>query len=227
MKGKDEIEVRRLEARLKERRSQVESLRSRAQDQQSRLAKEQGEILGSLGDLPETMAELESRLMSLDERAKALELDRRAAALAAGIFTKVSEDSGDILSSLAEELSKQFGQIVPGIRDVRLAEISSDAISLEDAGGSFRPLSDLSTGTRDAFLLAARLTMARRGHDGQGLLILDEPFHNLDEERIERALLMLKIFQENTGWQIVIFSKDPRSEVMARSSFQTCQIHNL
>ena len=63
-------------------------------------------------------------------------------------------------------------------------------------------------------MLAARLTMARKARlspDGKlapALLVLDEPFYTLDPEREAAALRLLAAFQKETGWQIILLTKD-------------------
>jgi ABC-type Mn2+/Zn2+ transport system ATPase subunit len=61
-----------------------------------------------------------------------------------------------------------------------------------------RPLDDLSQGTRDSFLFAARLALSVRAAPGGGLLF-DEPFLSLDADREDRALRMLAEFPRE-GW---------------------------
>jgi len=58
-------------------------------------------------------------------------------------------------------------------------------------------------------MLAARLVLARsaRGEE-PGLLLLDDPFASLDAQRRAAVLTMLGDFQEETGWQIILFTKD-------------------
>lgn len=101
-----------------------------------------------------------------------------------------------------------------------------------DAEGNLRPFGTmerkdtkesvfLSTGTRDAFLLAARLTLARKAVQGGGkaLLVMDEPFLTLDAERVERAIEVLKEFQQVTGWQIFLFTKEQELAEKVESRF--------
>nr|MBP7494562.1 hypothetical protein [Spirochaetales bacterium] len=79
----------------------------------------------------------------------------------------------------------------------------------------------LSTGTRDAFFLAARLTLARRSapSGGRAIIVLDEPFLTLDKNRTENALRVLKEFHETTGWQIFLFTKEEELAEQVRSFF--------
>ena len=40
--------------------------------------------------------------------------------------------------------------------------------------------------------------------------MLDEPFYTLDPERERAALKLLSAFQAETGWQIILFTKDEK-----------------
>lgn len=82
-------------------------------------------------------------------------------------------------------------------------------IMVEDASGGERALENLSSGTRDAVVLAAKLALALKTRDKAGILVLDDPFLAMDREREERALRMLQDFHMRHGWQIILLTKDP------------------
>jgi DNA repair exonuclease SbcCD ATPase subunit len=88
-------------------------------------------------------------------------------------------------------------------------------------------LDDLSQGTRDSFLFAARLALSVRAAPEGGLLLLDEPFLSLDADREERALRMLKNFQEKNRRQIIIFGKEKGLAERLRQLFPDLVVHNL
>jgi DNA repair exonuclease SbcCD ATPase subunit len=104
---------------------------------------------------------------------------------------------------------------------VGLKAFALDSADVADGDGGARPEEFLSAGTRDAFLLAARLTLARKSvaAGGRALVVLDEPFIALDRARTARALDVLKEFHETAGWQIVIFTKDEVLEKQAEKVF--------
>ena len=60
-----------------------------------------------------------------------------------------------------------------------------------------------------------------------GILLLDDPFLTLDTERSLNAIKLLKIFQEQSGWQIVFFTKDLHTVDELRATFPDLQLHNL
>jgi ABC-type Mn2+/Zn2+ transport system ATPase subunit len=81
-------------------------------------------------------------------------------------------------------------------------------IQVKDAGGGTRSLDNLSTGTRHAMVLAAKLAMALKHRQGPGILVLDEPFLAMDDERETRALELLRDFHTQHGWQIILMTKE-------------------
>jgi DNA repair exonuclease SbcCD ATPase subunit len=105
-----------------------------------------------------------------------------------------------------------------------------DIAEIKDATGSARSKDFLSTGTRDAFLLTARLVLAEKSlnKDNRAIIVLDEPFLALDRQRTGRALEILKKFHRDTDLQIVIFTKDEETEKQARAIFgKDLCIHKL
>jgi hypothetical protein len=235
-----EAELRRRDAELRARRARLQEARGELARGESRLAQEGGEITGSLGSIPEEIAGAERRLLEAQGRIRELQLDREAAALAREIFERIALDSETMLQELGRELAGQFGQIVPRAGEVEVPELDAGAFRVADGGGEMRPMEHLSQGTQDAFLLAARLALARKARfDGEaaggagndparsGVLVLDEPFHALDLDRIRRALQMIARFQAENGWQVILLSKDERLPELARGIFADLQVHLL
>lgn len=81
-------------------------------------------------------------------------------------------------------------------------------IQVGDAGGGHRSLDHLSTGTKDAVVLAAKLALALQHREGPGILVLDDPFLAMDDERETRALRLLGDFHFRHGWQIILLTKE-------------------
>ena len=136
-----------------------------------------------------------------------------------------------LLRELGGELARRFGEIVrrPGERpgEVDVPALDPASFRVADGGGEKRPLEQLSRGTRDAFMLAARLTLARQAVQGEGLLLLDEPFQALDRRRVEQALRLVAGFQRETGWQVVLLSKDEGLAGLAGAVFSGLLVHQL
>ncbi len=216
-----------LELQLRAKRREIERHRQEIALLQAKIEREKGEIRGALGELPEEIAAEEKRLEATLVAIDRLLLDRKAAALAREIFDKIAQDSQAILGELARDMSEHFGHIVPELRDISVSEFSTDSILVTDAGGKARPLANLSKGTQDAFILAARISLARRSFSGRGILVLDEPFYALDSERTQRAIQMLRHFQQESQWQIVFFTKDKRVLQLVLDSFPDAVLNLL
>lgn len=225
--GRSEAELRRLQAQVGQLQSQLQQVQEKRGRLAAQLHREQGEIAGSLGKLPDTIAETERRLRAVESRMTELRLDREAAAVARDIFRAIDEDSEAVLVSLAEEIGTLFGELVPEVREVRISSLTEDALALQDAGGTVRPIPHLSHGTRHAFALAARLILAERAAEEPGVLVLDEPFHALDEARTRNALGLLQRFQQRNGFQLVLFTKDEALVAAAENAFPQAVVNRL
>jgi energy-coupling factor transporter ATP-binding protein EcfA2 len=167
-----------------------------------------GVIRGSLGDIPDQIIHEEGRIQKYDSMIENNLLTREAAELASKIFSIVAQDSDAALGELSKSLGEEFREIVGTPRKVIVSDLDTSSISMTDAGGAERPLEDLSSGTRNSFLFAARLALAKRAAGDRGFLILDEPFTSFDSERLGNALAMLKKFREKNAWQIIFLTKD-------------------
>jgi DNA repair exonuclease SbcCD ATPase subunit len=222
--GRSEEEIRRLDRELKERSARLKALAEEHRRTALIKAEQQGEISGSLGSLPQDISELEGSIMEIEESLKKMEIDKQAAGLVRDLFGEMAEDTENVFLQLGRELSSQFGELVPASREASLKALSTESLAVADAGGVPRRIEHLSSGTRDAFMLAARLALARRGHPEKALLILDEPFHALDGERVAKALAMIRKFQRETGWQVVLFSKESDIEARCREVFPESQL---
>jgi hypothetical protein len=156
-----------------------------------------------------------------------MERARKAAAIARDLFAEIARDSDVLMEQLAGEIASTYGDLVGGARGVSLAAFDVARARAVDAGGEQRDLEALSSGTRDLLLLAARLALASRSRPGRALIVLDEPFQTIDDDRSGRALALLKRFQEERGWQILLFSKDDGVASRLRTVFPDVLVHRL
>ncbi|MCX7787977.1 MAG: hypothetical protein N2442_09805 [Spirochaetes bacterium] len=236
-----ETDVRRLENVLREWTAQEESLEREEKRLIQIVNRKKGEVSGAYRDLPERIVRKEKDLFQAKALLKEKERSLKGAERAAELFRSLSEDNDALLSSLSEEIGNVFSRIAPvkgekrtveGSRKVSLKTFSLKETEVMDAGGSLRPFGAierradnegvfLSSGTRDAFLLAARLTLARKAIPGHGtaILVMDEPFLTLDIERVDRAIEVLQEFHQATGWQIFFFTKEKELAEKMESRF--------
>jgi hypothetical protein len=165
-----------------------------------------------LGGLPERLNQAETGLEEEDRELAELELQADAYRLAAEVFEDLAATSAMAFETLGKEVTETLQAALPAAH-AEFKGFEAAGAAVTDAGGVTRPVHTLSSGTRDLFMLAARLTIARRARLGPGglapaLLVLDEPFYTLDAARQRAALKLLSNFHADTGWQIIILTKD-------------------
>lgn len=228
--GRNEPDYRRLKNETVRCAADLEALQQEQRRLAERRAGDAGELRGATSRLSREIGELEQRLLRLEQDIAQRERDREAARLALKIFEQLQQDNNLMLEELARDLQGSVANILPE-RAVRSSDASLDMqhFSMQDAGGAERPLAHLSRSTADSFLFAARAALARRSHDDErpGILIFDEPFASFDEERDVQCLKFLRKFQEETGWQIVLFTKDRRFFEETRAMFSDAVAHEL
>jgi len=161
-----------------------------------------------LAKIPEILNGLCRKEYDFEQELSADALARAGAELAAGIYREIEIDSSRKFAGLAREVGVLLTRMLP-LSDLHIESLQLEGVTLKDAGGAMRALDKLSSGTRDCFMLAARLTLAATARGGEpGLMLLDDPFSALDGQRRAAALSLLRHFQLETGWQIIIFTKD-------------------
>lgn len=232
-----------------------EELRSSADDLRERLERLDERIAGdrqqaaALGAGAAELADLDTRAAAAERRIAAMELDRRAAGVAAGLFDRIAGETTAALDELSAGIGAAYTALSGsaagpgGVYAAGTAHPSpttptglSSSVNLQaleeqplvvDAYGAARPADLLSHGTRDAYALAARLALAERTQRGPAILILDEPFRAIDGTRMRRALRLVARFRERTGWQAVILTADERTALAVSAQFPEALVHRL
>lgn len=235
-------------------RGSAAELRERLERLDERIARDRQQA-AALGAGAAEMAELDARAAAAERRIAALELDRRAAGVAAELFARIAGETTAALDELSAGIGAAYtalsgsaagpgGVYAAGTDAPPLAAAPSPAagpgasssVSLQtleeqplvvDAYGVARPADRLSHGTRDAYALAARLALAERTRREPAILIMDEPFRAIDTTRMRRALRLIARFRERTGWQIVILTADERAAQAVRAQFPDTLVHRL
>lgn len=235
-----------------------ERLRSSAAELRERLERLDERIAGdrqqaaALGAGAAEMADLDARAAAAERRIAALELDRRAAGVAAELFARIAGETTAALDELSAGIGAAYtalsgsaagpsgvyaaGWAVPAAYTPDAGPGVSSSVNLQaleeqplvvDAYGVARPADRLSHGTRDAYALAARLALAERTRREPAILIMDEPFRAIDTTRMRRALRLIARFRERTGWQIVILTADERAAQAVCAQFSEALVHRL
>jgi hypothetical protein len=226
-KGLDDAALQRQRQRRKELQNILEDLGRQEGGliaQKERLA---GEISGAMGKLAPEIVAWEDRLAEAVKDVRARELDKQAAALARDIFKEIGDGADLMLQGLSGDIQEMLGSILPQGRSVSLMGLEDRQIQVQDAAGGVRSLDHLSTGTRHAMVLAAKLALARKHRKGPGILVLDEPFLAMDEERVGRALELLRDFHARNGWQIILLTKETHLVEKVRTLFPDPRVLDL
>lgn len=207
-RGRDEAALQRLRRERQETQAHKEKL---DREEREKIAQTQvlaGEVGATLGKLAAQIVKWEDLTAELESEIESKELDKRAAAMALEIFRGIGDGTDLLWTGLGQEMEAMLGHILPGSRNLTLQGLGGGQIQVQDASGSVRILENLSTGTKDAVVLAARLALALKSRAEAGILVLDDPFLAMDAERETRALELLRTFQDRHGWQIILLTKE-------------------
>ena len=208
-KGMPKSEIAAIKRESEKNNTEIQSLNDRWREATAQLENTRGLRDGSLGDIPQQILNAERDMHNFARQISENHLDRNAAFLAAGIFEEIGRASEAGFEELGNDIGKWVKEIIQDSREITVPKLDTGSISMTDAGGTDRSLDTLSGGTRDSFMLAARLAMALKAREGQGLLILDDPFLSFDPHRRRNAMRMLEKFQDETDWQLIFLLKDP------------------
>ena len=120
---------------------------------------------------------------------------------------RVEKSGGDIYAGFQREFEERVASLSAG--KYRKATMQESLPSIfQRADGAAIPYGWLSAGTKDAFALALRLSMASYFLGGSdGFLLLDDPMVNMDPERQKVAAQMLREFGKTR--QLVVFTCHP------------------
>lgn len=220
-------ELNRLELEVQAVRANRARLAEDRQKAAQTLGESSGQIRGELKGLPEQILKIESEHSRLRAEIDAKERDKQAARIAADLFEELSKDSDRQMEEITKGMKEYLRIIIGAERDAAIGDLDEEDLAAQDAGGRLRPAGQLSESTRDAIVLAARLALAQRVEGLQKLLILDEPFLTLDPQREQRALEMVRAFQEKNDFQLIFFTKEARVREKIEAVFDDVTVHDL
>lgn len=153
--------------------------------------------------------EIEEERAVAERRVNELELELQATSYAMTLIEDVARDKhAKIAPRLARLAGEYLDEITSGVynelhisRDLKISIRNPDTKAIQDEPESF-----LSKGTIDQVYLALRLAMvqAMSGTGESVPMLLDDPFANYDNERLERAMKLLsRVSKKN---QIILFT---------------------
>ena len=155
------------------------------------------------------LAEIEEDYAAVQRHVAELELECGAARRAVALIEQVAHERHSEAKPRLAAFAREYLQEITGSADTQL-EITDDLhirMAMPQTGRiEEAPEKALSTGTIDQVYLALRLALVRafseRGEPAP--MLLDDPFGNYDDERLERALrLLMRIGEAN---QILLFT---------------------
>jgi len=213
---------------LEKLNEKIDALGKAIQEADREIADLSGEIRGTLGRLPDDIRRLEEEISGLERELEDKMLDKKAAALACEMFRDIGGDAGIQFEALKTDIMDMLSVIVPEERDVDVKSLNVDELRMKDAGGQYRDAEMLSDGTRDAFVFAARLAMAKKASPEARLLVLDEPFLHFDSGRTENSVRLLNHSFFREGWQIILLTKDGWiKELVAQEFGESAKVYDL
>jgi DNA repair exonuclease SbcCD ATPase subunit len=135
----------------------------------------------------------------------------------------IEEARQDVLVSKLEVLNKRTSRILEDLTSGRYSKVRFDKSNLrfevwsDDRGDWLDPEKWLSAGTMDQIYLAARLALADLvSEEKNSILILDDPFANYDEKRLENAMKVIRELSENH--QILLLTSQDHYDKWADST---------
>jgi DNA repair exonuclease SbcCD ATPase subunit len=225
--GISDAEFARIRAESENLRKELDEVHRREMEIRGRMERSSGDAQGRISLLAPELVRLEEQLFESRERRGRIELDRRASLVAKQIFEKLVQDIDNNYTDLESRIESFFGDLLPN-RKVSSAKMDIKGYRVTDAGGVQRGADHLSAGTKDLFIFTAKLALAEKMRKEAGVLVLDDPFLTLDEERETGALRMLEHFRTEHGiWQIILFTKESRLRDKARRVFKNALLHDI
>jgi DNA repair exonuclease SbcCD ATPase subunit len=227
VEGKSEAEIQLLRRKVEGLRSEISKLKETVEQQSGRSGREIGHVLGQLKGLPEEIQRLEVECRRFERHLADAHRDMNAAAIAKDLFEELNRESDIQMEEVSGWAQEYLHQILTPDSRVVADDLDENLIEVTDAGGVLRPVTNLSRGTREAFIIAARLALAEHADVGQRVLILDEPFLSLDEERERKAVQMVHTFQEKNDWQVIFLTKQAHIRELVEKTFGGAVVHDL
>jgi DNA repair exonuclease SbcCD ATPase subunit len=192
------------EREVKDADSKLSELDSRLRELEIEHAGLSASTIGSPEAYQEEIEWLDKKLSRLARRRDALRL---------GVDTLVQcveEYQGESMDRISARISELFG-LVTGGRYTAVTLSENENPLLKTSSRSDIDLEQISTGAQDQLYFCMRIAMLEELSSEKGLpLILDDPFVNFDDERLDRARQLLSDLVEQRDLQVIIFTHGER-----------------
>jgi len=162
-----DMELRAKENELRKKKAQLDILRNEEKQGIENHSIDFATVRERTAGLPEKIVAYENGILEKENRLHEIERELRASRIAQEIFESIAEDSDEMLGELSREVSVTFSSLTEEGRQANLKDYSVKTAGVTDSGGGEREKEFLSAGTRDAFVLAARLVLARKSGSGK------------------------------------------------------------
>lgn len=226
VKEYEEVKFKKLSSEKEKLKKETEELSKRISDTKETIARKKGE-LSSIYELFEMYKNLEKEIEEKEKRLDEIKKQQLAYGKILSILKEIEKDATYKFNQIANEISNEFSEFFPHFKNVKINSLEKLDLELKDISGVQRKFGFLSTGTKDIFLLAFRILLAKKVNRSN-FLIFDEPFLSLDEKRIDTMLNILKKFHDNYKWQLIFFTKDRTLKELVENKFKDkAKIHNL
>jgi DNA sulfur modification protein DndD len=179
------------------------------------------EIQIKVDQLSKDVVSCEKRIFQKEREKEKKLLEMDSLRLLKSIVQEIAVDSSQKFAVLGDGINKYMKIILGNERDITFYNLESlEDIQCVDRFGQKRNVTQLSSGTMDAFIFAARLALLEKLHlSSDSFLIMDDPFVHLDVERLEKSIQALKEFHEEHPLPIVFFTKDEHTKDLFCSVF--------
>ncbi len=156
------------------------------------------------------LSEVEEEICFLEFRVAELESLRRSLTTAKEMLREAAEEyhrefsprlARIVRDNLSYVTKGRYSEVLVGANDLNMALMIPET-------GSLGTLDRLSLGTQDELYVVLRLSIAQLVTDGRETvpLLLDDPFVNFDQDRLDRVLELL--LQMSERYQVLLFTKD-------------------
>ncbi|MEZ8221363.1 DNA repair exonuclease SbcCD ATPase subunit [Candidatus Fervidibacteria bacterium JGI MDM2 JNZ-1-D12] len=203
-----ELSEEKLKLELQQREREYKDLWEKISEVSEEIARLEGELerlptAEQVNAEEEIVEELRARKAALEHREKVLRALEE-------LLPKVREQ---LFKELADELTKEMSELLKQITGGRYSEVryipEKQCFSLvHPEKGNVLEEHEMNPGVRDPLYFAARIALAKRLTNGKPFILLDEPFANLDEERVRGMIQVCQWLATEHGMQIILLSKE-------------------